>query len=224
MRRILSLSRSTVGKKVAMAASGILLLGFVVGHMAGNLKVFQGPEKLNGYAEFLREVGAPVFGHSELLWIARIGLLLAVVVHIVSATQLALVARAARRVPYKRPVHLEDSYASRTMRWGGIIIAAFVIYHLLHLTFGTVHGDFVPGDVYHNMVIAFQMPLVVVSYSIAVTSLGFHLFHGIWSACQTLGINRSRTNGVRVISGTVAVLVAGGFLAGPYAIFFGMIR
>jgi len=213
-----------VGRKVAMAVTGVVLLGFVIGHMAGNLKVFQGAEKLNSYAEFLREVGAPIFGHGELLWLARIGLIVAVAVHIITATQLTLNARAARPVKYRRTVHLEDSYASRTMRWGGVIIAVFVMYHLMHLTWGTVHRDFAPGDVYHNMVTAFQLAPVTAAYTVAVVFLGLHLFHGIWSACQTLGFNRSRHNGVRAVSAAAAVFITVGFLVGPYAILFGIIR
>lgn len=215
---------STVGKKVAMAITGLILFGYVILHMAGNLKAFQGPEKLNSYAEFLREMGAPILGHSEMLWIVRVILLIAVVVHIVTAVQLTRVARAARPVRYARAVHLEDTYASRTMRWGGVIITAFVTYHVMHLTFGRMHADFVAGDVYHNLVVAFQVPLVVAAYTFAVGTLGFHLFHGIWSALQTLGLNRSRTNGVRTISGAVAVAIVLGFLAPPYAILLGVIR
>lgn len=207
-----------------MAISGLLLLGYVILHMAGNLKAFQGPEKLNAYAEFLREVGAPVLGHSELLWAVRAILLGAVIVHIVTAAQLAAQARAARPVRYARAVHLEDTYASRTMRWGGVIIAAFVAYHVMHLTFGRMHGDFVAGDVYHNLVVAFQVPIVVATYTIAVVTLGFHLFHGIWSAFQTLGFNRSGTNGVRRFSGAAAIALVLGFLAPPFAILLGIIR
>jgi len=207
-----------------MAASGIVLLGFVLAHMVGNLKVFQGPDKLNTYAEFLRGVGAPVFGHGEILWIFRIGLIVAVAVHIASAVQLTRQARAARPVAYRRAVHLEDSYASRTMRWGGVIITAFVTYHLLHLTWGSVHNSFVPGDVYHNMVAAFQVLPVTLVYTIAIAFLGLHLHHGFWSALQTLGVNhRSRTNGVRVVSAGLAIAIVLGFLVGPYAILLGVI-
>ena len=206
-----------------MAISGAMLLGFVVAHMAGNLKVFQGAEKLNTYAEFLREVGAPIFGHGEILWIFRVGLIAAVGVHIVSAIQLTLQAKAARPISYKRSVHLEDTYASRTMRWGGVIITAFIAYHLMHLTWGTVHGDFVAGDVYHNMVAAFRVAPVTLAYTVAVSFLGFHLYHGVWSALQTLGINQNRNNGVRAVSAALAVVIVVGYLSGPYAILFGVI-
>ena len=206
-----------------MAVSGLLLLGFVVAHMAGNLKVFQGAEKLNGYAEFLREVGAPIFGHGEVLWIFRIGLILAVAVHIVSAIQLTAQAKAARPIAYRRSVHLEDSYASRTMRWGGVIIAAFITYHLLHLTWGTVHNEFVTGDVYHNMITAFQVLPITLAYAVATGFLGLHLYHGVWSALQTLGINHSRLNGARIMSAGIAIVIVVGYLSAPFAILFGVI-
>ena len=143
MRRALSIWDSTVGKKIAMAVTGIILIGFIVVHMLGNLKVFQGPEAFNHYAEGLRELGAPFFGRSQLLWLLRIGLIVSVIIHIVAATQLTLRARAARRQGYRKFDSLAFSYASRTMVWGGVIILLFVVYHLLHFTFGAhvVHPD-----------------------------------------------------------------------------------
>jgi len=113
------LFRSTVGKKIAMAVSGAVLVLWVIGHMAGNLKVFLGPKAINDYAEGLRTIGEPLFARGQLLWIARIGLISAAIVHIVSATQLTVLSRAARPVGYRKTPHLELSYASRTMRWAG---------------------------------------------------------------------------------------------------------
>ena len=224
MRRILAFYRSSLGKKVVMAVTGIMLVGFIVGHMVGNLKAFQGAEKLNSYAEFLREVGYPIFGHGELLWIMRGGLIVALVLHILSATQLALQARAARPVKYQKGVHLEDSYASRTMRWGGVIIFLFVLYHLAHLTVGSAHPNFVTGEVYGNLVVGFQAGWPVAIYSLAVVLLGFHLYHGIWSAIQTLGLNQGDPNRWRGLSAAFAILIVIGFLTVPAAVLAGIIN
>jgi succinate dehydrogenase / fumarate reductase cytochrome b subunit len=224
MSQIKTILRSTVGRKFLMALSGVALVGFVISHMVGNLKIFQGPEKLNHYAEFLREMGDPFFSYGQLLWLARIGLLVGVGVHIWAAVSLTRAARRARVVPYQRPVHLEDTYASRTMRWGGVIITAFVIYHLMHMTWGNVHGDFIAGDVYHNMIVAFQVPVIVIAYAVAMGMLGFHLYHGIWSTMQTLGANHGEINPYRRgLAGGIAVVVVMGFLAPPLAVLFGVV-
>jgi len=225
MRRVLSLYRSSVGKKILMAATGVVFVLFVLAHMYGNLKAFYGPEKFNHYAEFLREVGAPMFGHGQLLWIFRIVLLAAVAIHVLMALQLWLMSRAARPVPYAKGLRPEEStYASRTMRWGGVILAAFVTYHLLHFTVGTVHPDFVPGAAYENLVIGFQSWPVVLAYTVAMAALCLHLYHGVWSALQTLGANHPRYNRYRR---PLAVVVAGvvfvGFMSVPVAVVAGII-
>jgi succinate dehydrogenase / fumarate reductase cytochrome b subunit len=187
MSFLLSFYRSALGKKTVMAVTGILLFGFVLVHMLGNLKLYQGPEKLNSYAEWLREVGSPALPHSGLLWIARIVLLFAVVMHIVSATQLTLLNRRARPQVYRSRATIQATYASRTMRWGGVMIALYVLYHLAHLTWGSAHPDFVSGDVYRNVVGGFQIWWVSGVYMAAQVVLGFHLYHGLWSMFQTLG-------------------------------------
>lgn len=209
-----------------MAVTGIVLFLFVVGHMLGNLKIFQGPEKFNAYAEFLREIGDPILGHGQFLWIARLGLLLAVGIHIVAAVQLTRMSRAARPVKYKRALEPDAStYASRTMRWGGAIIAAFVIYHLLHFTFGTVHPDFVAGSVYHNVIVGFQDWIVAGSYMVAVGVLGMHLYHGVWSVFQTLGANNPRYNRLRRPAATAAALIIFfGFVAVPLSVLAGLVQ
>lgn len=224
MRRLGALSGNTVGKKVAMATTGVLLFGFVVGHMVGNLKIFQGAEKYNHYAEFLREVGSPLVPNNSLLWAARIILIIAAVAHVVAAIQLTRLARSARPVAYKRPVHLETSYASRTMRWGGVIIAAFVVYHLLHFTWGTVHSDFVPGDVFHNVVAGFRVIPVSVVYILTMIALGFHLYHGIWSVFQTLGANHPRYNPARrAFAAVTAIAIVVGNISIPMAVMTGVV-
>ena len=224
MSRPGSLYSSTVGKKFVMALSGVILIGFVVVHMLGNLKVYQGPEAFNHYAEWLREVGDPLFGRGQLLWLARIILLAAVVLHIVAAAQLTLRSRAARRAGYRKFESLTFSYASRTMVWGGVIILLFVIYHLMHLTFGNAHPAFVPGDVYRNFVLGFNQWPVSAAYIAAMVPLGFHLYHGIWSMLQTLGANNPRFNRVRR---PAAALIAGFIIAGnisfPVAVLTGIL-
>jgi succinate dehydrogenase / fumarate reductase cytochrome b subunit len=207
-----------------MALTGLYLFAWILGHMAGNLKAFQGEEKFDAYAEFLRTVGEPIFATGQLLWINRILLLLAVGLHILAAVRLALQARAARPVSYRRPVHLEDTYASRTMRWGGVILFVFVIYHLLHLTVGTLHQSFEHGAPYHNLVTGFQFPLVALVYAIAITALGFHLYHGIRSGLQTLGVNHHKINPVRrAVSAVFAVVIVVGFLSVPIGVLAGVI-
>lgn len=218
-------SSSSVGRKVAMAVTGYVFVLYVLVHMLGNLKLFQGPAKFNAYAEFLREAGAPVFGHGQLLWIARIVLLLALGVHVWAAIVLSRESRAARPVRYRNPPHLEFSYASRTMRWGGFLLFAFVVYHLLHMTWGSAHPDFVPGDAYHNFVAGFRAWPVTVAYAVAMGALGFHLYHGVWSGFQTLGAEPERLRSLRrPFAAVLAVVIVAGFLAGPLAVLTGVVR
>ncbi len=210
-----------------MAVSGVLLAGFVVLHFAGNLKVYQGPDAFNHYAEGLREMGAPFFGRGQLLWTARLVLLVAVAIHIGAAFLLVRQSRLARPVRYARFESLAFSYASRTMVWGGLIILAFVIYHLLHLTFGVrvVHPDFVPGDAYHNFVTGFRAWPVSIAYILAMVPLGLHLYHGIWSVFQTLGAGdpaRSRVR--RPLAAAVAAIVMVGNMSFPIAVLTGMLQ
>jgi succinate dehydrogenase / fumarate reductase cytochrome b subunit len=189
MSFLVNIYRSAVGKKAVMAASGLLLVGFVLGHMAGNFKLFLGEEKFNHYAEWLREIGSPALPHGGALWIARFALLGAVLLHIHSAWSLTRASRKARPERYKKLATQKATYASRTMRWGGVIIVLFVLYHLAHFTWGFswAHPDFVPGNPYHNVVAGFRVPWVVAFYVIAQVALGFHLYHGFWSAFQSLG-------------------------------------
>ena len=224
MRRLFSLYESTVGKKITMAVSGIVLIGFVVAHMVGNLKVYQGREPFNHYAEGLRVFGAPFFAQGQLLWIARLILLAAVGVHILAAVQLTLRSRAARAQGYQRFDSLVFSYASRTMFWGGLIIAAFVVYHLMHFTFGNAHPDFIPGDAYHNFVVGFRSWPVSLAYIAAMIPLGFHLYHGTWSIFQTLGANNPRYNRYRrPLAVVIALAVVLGNISFPLAVLAGWI-
>ena len=226
MSTIRSLFKSDVGKKAVMAVTGIVLFGFVLVHMLGNLKLYQGPEKINGYAEWLREVGSPVLPHSGLLWIARIVLLGAVLLHVTAATQLTLKNRRARPEQYQRRVAIQSTYATRTMRWGGVIIALYVLYHLAHLTWGTAHPSFVAGDVYGNVVAGFKIWWVSAIYIVAQIALGSHLYHGLWSMFQSLGWWESsdprdwRRRFAQVFAGVITL----GNLSFPLAVLAGVVR
>ncbi|HEX6134179.1 MAG TPA: succinate dehydrogenase cytochrome b subunit [Longimicrobiales bacterium] len=225
MRRIISLSDSTVGKKIIMATTGLILIGFVVFHMLGNLKVYQGAEAFNHYAEGLRTFGDPFFGRGQLLWLLRIVLLAAVIIHIVAATQLTIRSRRARPVGYtKYDDDLAFSYASRTMVWGGLIILAFVIYHLMHLTFGNVHPSFVEGDAYHNFVAGFESWPVSIAYVLVMIPLGFHLYHGFWSMLHSFGATNPKFNHLRrPIAAVLALGVVLPNISFPVAVLTGLI-
>ncbi len=215
-----ALLSSTIGKKIVMAVTGVILVGFVVAHMSGNLLLFVGPEALNEYGRWLRTLL-----HGAGLWIVRGVLLVAVVLHIASAWSLTRAARTARPVPYKQLVPDASTYASRTMRWGGVIVLAFILFHLMHLTIGNVHPDFVPGDVYHNMVAGFRVWPVSLFYVVAMVLLGFHLRHGVWSMLHTLGLSHAsyRALARRAALG-IALIVTLGFIACPMAVLIGLVR
>src|SRR5256885_12551903 len=187
------LTRSLVGKKVVMAVTGVILFGFVVAHLLGNLKVFQGPEHFNAYAEGLRTVGAPFFGRGWVLWIVRSVLLVSVFAHIWAAVEVTPASWGARPVAYHRLDRVETTYAARTMRWGGVIIVVYVVYHLLDLTFGRLNPSFGPGVGYHNLVASFQRWPVSLAYIVAVSVGGLAAYNGPWGAPQTRGLNRPPT-------------------------------
>lgn len=210
--------------KFVMAVTGAVLILYLVAHMIGNLKTFFGEESLNTYAEWLRVVGEPALPERGLLWLVRIILLVSVIAHIVAATVLARRARRARPVRYAHRRPVSTSYASRTMRWGGVIILLFVIYHILDLTTGTLNPNGVPGEVYDNVVADFSRWYITLAYTLAVVAVGFHVRHGVWSALQTLG----RSSGpyqvrYKAIALVFAVVLTAGFLAVPFAIQFGLV-
>ena len=224
MNRVVSLYRSSVGKKILMALSGAFLFGFVVLHMLGNLKVFYGEESFDAYAEFIRAVGYPAIPHSGVLWALRIALLLAVLLHITAAFQTWSQSRSARTQGYRKLDDLSFSYASRTMRWGGVIIGLFIVYHILHFTTGQAHPDFIPGRAYHNFIVGFQNPLVLGFYLIAQAALCLHLYHGLWSATQTMGLNHPRYNAMRrPVALGIALAIFAGFVIPPVLVFTGFI-
>jgi succinate dehydrogenase / fumarate reductase cytochrome b subunit len=196
--------------------------------MLGNLKIFLGEEAIDKYAVFLREVGEPLFPYELLLWVARIILLVSVALHIVAALELTRMNRSARPVGYQAKKPVASTYASRTMRYGGVIVALFVVYHLLHFTAGVVGYD--PGQfhhlkVYSNVVAGFSVWYVSLFYILAMAALCLHLDHGVWSMFQTLGWNNNRaTNALRATSRVVAILVFAGFISVPVAVLAGWVH
>jgi len=221
-----ALYRSSIGKKTLMALTGIIWIGYVVMHMYGNLKAFQGSEHFNAYAEGLRDLGAPVFAHLHLLTIARIVLVAALIIHIWAAWSLYVMARQVRPSSYasRRTVHA--NYASVTMRYGAVVLLLFIIFHLAQLTWGVqaISPYYIRGDAYHNLVNAFQSVPVVIIYLIALVALAFHLYHGTWSLFQTLGINDHNWDPIyRGLAWLLAIVVPLGFAAVPIAIQLGII-
>jgi len=209
---------STVGKKAVMAVSGAVLFLFVLGHLAGNLQIYEGPEKLNAYSRFLHSMPG-------LLWGARITLLAMVSLHIWSALQLALRNWDARPTGYARRKATNSSYASRTMYWSGPIILAFVIYHLLDFTFGTVNPNFQEGNVYANVVASFRVIPIAAFYIFAMLLLCLHLYHGLWSVFQSLGFYQPRyTPALQRAAATIAILIAAGNISIPISVMTGLVR
>ena len=185
---------SDVGMKWMMALTGIGLLGYILVHMIGNLKIFIGPEDLDHYAESLRTLLYPIFPKEGVLWLFRIGLSAMAIIHIWSATVLALRNRKARgSIRYeKKREYAAANYASRTMLWGGVLIALFVLYHLADLTIGSVNPDYVAGDVYNNVVYSFERWPVALFYIVTMFFLALHIYHGAWSLFQSLGMANPR--------------------------------
>jgi len=225
MARWQTFVRSLVGKKAIMAVTGLILFLFVVAHLLGNLKVFEGPATFNAYAAGLRTIGAPVLGPSQFLWAARIVLLASVLAHIWAAALVTRASWAARPIGYHDLAAMETTYAARTMRWGGVIILLYVIYHLLDFTFGAVNPDFVPGDVYHNVLASFHVWPVVLAYVVAMLAVGLHIYHGVWSALQTLGLHRAPVDRWRRgVAGAVATAITLGYIAIPVSVLTGALR
>lgn len=227
---LLDLYGTAVGKKYVMALTGIALLGFVFAHMVGNLKMYIGPEEFNHYAEFLRQLLVPILPENVALWLMRIGLIVAVILHIHAAYSLTVMNRRARAVKYQSPRDYEiANFASRTMRWTGIIVFLFLLWHLADLTFGWVNGvggdgDFVSGDVYGNVVRSFERVPVSVLYIVANIALGIHLFHGVWSLFQSMGWNNPRFNAWRRhLAVAFATVIVVGNVSFPIAVLAGIV-
>lgn len=217
--------RSAVGKKWVMALSGIALLGFVLVHMVGNLKVFLGKGHLNEYGEWLRDLGEPALPRTVLLWGFRLGLIAAFVLHIVAAYQLTRMNRQARPVHYQAPRdYVAANFASRTMRWTGVIIALFLIFHLLDLTWGPANPDFERGNPYDNLFNSFERVPVALAYIVANVALAIHIFHGAWSMFQSIGFNNPRWNPARRwFAAIFAIAIGVGNVAMPLLIVTGAV-
>ncbi len=213
---------SSVGKKIVMAVTGIVLSLFVLGHMVGNLQAFlpNGPEALDHYGAFLKGML-----HGAGIWFVRGGLLLAVVLHAWAYLTLTTKSWAARPKGYAVTDYEEATFASRSMRWTGPILAAFIVYHLLHMTTGTVHPNFVEGKVYQNLVTGLAVVPVALFYVVAMGCLAFHLWHGAWSMLQTLGLSHPKYLAARKACAIVfTILVAGGFVVVPLAVLAGVLK
>jgi succinate dehydrogenase / fumarate reductase cytochrome b subunit len=224
-------ARSTVALKALMAVTGLIMIGYLLAHMYGNLKVFAGQASFDEYAHHLREIGEPLLPRTGLLWIIRVVLLASVLGHVYAAVTLwrrADVARGGvtryRSGRAKRGV--QRSYSSFTMRWGGVVILLFVVYHLLHLTANVIAPGGASESPYQRLVNGFQIWWVFASYTVAMIAVGMHLRHGTWSALTTLGANtsataRRRLNGIAYL---VAAVVTIGFLLPPLAIVTGLVK
>ena len=218
--------RLSIGKKVLMALSGLVILLWVIGHMIGNLKIWLGQKEIDAYAEWLRRMGEPLFPHTVLLWIIRVGLTLAFVVHVWLAIDLSIRSRRARQLRYQRVSYVQADIPSVTMRWGGVAIGLFVIFHLANFTWGWLHPGytFVRGAVYHNVVGNFDQWWLVVIYVAAMIALGLHIYHGSWSIFQTFGVNNRRWDLlIRRTGVAVAVVVFLGFISVPLGVLTGAI-
>jgi succinate dehydrogenase / fumarate reductase, cytochrome b subunit len=225
MPREMNLYRSAIGKKAVMAVTGVILFGWIFLHMVGNLKIYMGPVHLNEYAHFLRAMGSPAVPEGFALWISRAVLLVCVVFHIHAAYSLTLMNRDARPVGYRDRAFVKGTYAARTMRWGGVIILLFVIYHILHLTTGQAHPDFVEGDPYYNLVTGFRVWWVAAVYILANLALGLHLYHGVWSMFSSVGFTSPKYETARRGFATIfAFLITFANISFPLAVLAGIVR
>ncbi len=213
---------SSIGKKIVMAITGLVLVLFVIGHMAGNLQIYMGSEALDAYSVFLHSLL-----HGAGLWIARAGLLVAVALHIWAAVSLTRMNASARPVAYRQVHHEASTFASRYMRVTGFVLLAFIVLHLMNLTTGSWHpgGTFIKGAVFHNVVTTFQVWWVAALYIVAMIALAGHLSHGIWSLMQTMGWNHPRYNALRKqLAWAITTVVIVANISFPVAVLAGFIR
>jgi succinate dehydrogenase / fumarate reductase cytochrome b subunit len=229
IHRAVRFYEAPIGKKAVMAVTGLVLFGYVVAHLLGNLQIYSSnPEQINMYAAMLHNPNL-----AGALWAARMVLLLCVVLHITAATQLVMQNRAARPVSYYKKADVPTSYAARTMIWSGIIVAAFVVFHVLHLTVGAipglpaedVGGNPITPDARANVIHGFQNPAVAGFYILAMILLNMHLYHGIWSLFQSLGVSHPRyTPGLKRGAAIIAILLAIGYISIPVAVLTGLVQ
>ena len=190
--------KSSVGKKWVMAVTGVILMGFVVTHLIGNLKFYLSKEEINLYGEALRNMPGHLLPRTFLLWTIRSVLIVAFALHLHSAYSLTMTNRKARPQQYQsKRDYVAADFASRTMRWTGIIVLLYLAFHLMDLTWGNANAQFVRGDPYNNLVYSLQRPAVAIVYCVANIALAFHLYHGAWSMFQSMGVNNPRINKLR---------------------------
>ncbi len=221
MNRVWAFWDSSVGKKAVMAVTGLIGVLFVIAHMVGNLQIFQGAQRINAYGMVLH---GPL---NEVLWVVRVVLLASIVLHVLAAFQLTLRDRAARPVDYTRREPQVTTLAARTMRWGGVLLLVFIVFHILHFTTGTIHpaGRVLEGDVYANVVGSFRIPWVAALYVVSMIALGLHLYHGAWSSMRSLGAAPASPRPLqRRLSLAIAVIVSIGFALVPIAVLAGLVR
>ena len=219
MNRALRFYSGAPGKKFVMGVTGLIGIGFLIVHMAGNLLAFRGPEAINAYSHFLKSTG-------ELLWIARIVLIVAVILHVIAAYQLTMQNRAARPLGYVNRKPQVSTWAARTMRWGGVLLLIFIPLHILHFTTGTIEpaGAFSETDIFANIVSSFRIWWVTLFYVVSMVALGFHLYHGAWSSVRSLGVSQASEDPQhRPVAGAIAIVVWAGFTVIPIAVFAGII-
>ncbi|MDT4994145.1 MAG: succinate dehydrogenase / fumarate reductase, cytochrome b subunit [Actinoplanes sp.] len=218
--------RASVGWKILMAVTGILLVLFLFAHMAGNLKIFFGDTAFDHYAHWLRTLGTPVLPESWFLWIQRSVLTVAVLAHLAAATVLARRARAARPIRYAHRPKIQASYAARTMRWGGVIVLFFLVLHILDLTTGTLNPVGDSAHPYANVVADFAPGrwYVTLCYALAILAVGLHLRHGIFSAARTLGQQSARGERIaKAVALILSIVLVVGYLSVPFAVLTGLV-
>lgn len=224
MPRVVALYRSSVGKKILMAVTGFIWFGFLVGHVVGNLKAFEGAGIFDEYAHHLRILGTPILPNMGFLWAFRGFMLAALLIHVYLSWDTSRQSWAARKTKYRRKENQNFDWASNFMRWGGVLIAVFVVYHILHMTTGTVHPDFREGEAYHNLVVGLSNPLVAGFYVLAMIAILAHLYHGIWSMFQTLGAHHPKYHHYRrPLAVVLSIVIFLGFISIPVAVVTGML-
>jgi len=216
--RVTRFYESTIGKKAIMAVTGLILFGFLILHMLGNLQIFLGPAVMNHYAETLH-------GNPALLWTARTVLFVSVVLHIWASIQLSMIKKEARPIGYRKRANVISSWASRTMMLTGPVVAIFVVVHLLHLTTGTIHPNFVPLHAFENLVTGFAVVPLAIFYIAVMILIGFHLSHGIWSMFQSMGLSHPRyTPIIKKFAAVFSWVLVAGFISVPLAVLLGLVR
>jgi succinate dehydrogenase / fumarate reductase cytochrome b subunit len=218
LSRVGRLWQAPIGKKAVMALTGVVLYGFAFVHMAGNLQFFLGRTRFDAY-------GAGIKATAPLLWGVRTLLLVSVILHVVTALQLTALKRQARPQAYQKPGRVQASYASKTMFYGGLLLLTFLVFHILHFTTGQAHPNFVEGAAYDNVVNGFAVAPVAGFYVVAMLGLLMHLYHGVWSVFQSLGMNHPKyTPGLKLFAKGFALVVAAGFISIPLSVLLGLVR